>query len=67
MIITGTNCFVTKTHAKDYYAEYGFNSLDVEHKISTGEIRIGRPLNAPTNARVYLDQSEGRYMIETKD
>lgn len=67
MTIIGTNCFVTKTHAKDYYAEYGFSSLDVEHKISTGEISIGWPVNVPTNARVYIDKSEGRYMIETKD
>ena len=67
MTITGTNCFVTKTLAKAYYAEYGFNSLDVEHKISTGDISIGKPLNVPTNARVYLNQSEGRYMIETKN
>ena len=67
MIITGTNCFVTKTHAKDYYAEYGFSSLDVEHKISTKEIRIGRPLNVPAGSCVYLDQFEGRYMIETND
>ena len=65
--IIGTNCFVTKTHAKAYYAEYGFSSLDVEHKITTDEISIGWPLNVPTNARVYLGQSEGRYMIETKD
>ena len=67
MTITGTNCFVTKTRARAYYAEYGFSSLDVEHKISTGEISIGWPVNVPTNARVYIDQSEGRYMIETKD
>ena len=67
MTITGTNCFVTKTHAKDYYAEYGLNSLDVEHKIITGEISIGCPVNVPIDARVYIDQSEGRYMIETKD
>ena len=65
--ITGTNCFVTKTHAKAYYADYGCSSLDVEYKISTGEISIGCPVNVPTNARVYIDQSEGRYMIETKD
>ena len=67
MTITGTNCFVTKTRARAYYAEYGLSSLDVEHKISTGEISIGWPVNVPTNARVYLGQSEGRYMIETKD
>ena len=67
MTIIGTNCFVTKTHAKVYYAEYGFSSLDVEHKISMGEISIGWPVNVPTNARVYIDQAEGRYMVETKD
>ena len=67
MIITCTNCFVTKTRARAYYAEYGLSSLDVEHKISIGEISIGCPLNVPTNARVYIDQSEGRYMIETTD
>lgn len=67
MTIIGTNCFVTKTLAKDYYAEYGFSSLDVEYKINTGEISIGWPVNVPTNARVYIDQSEGRYVIETKD
>lgn len=67
MTITGTNCFVTKTHAKTYYAEYGISSLDVEHKIITDEISIGCPVNVPIDARVYIDQSEGRYMIETKD
>lgn len=67
MTIIGTNCFVTKTHAKAYYADYGCSSLDVEYKIITKEIRIGRPLNAPIDTRVYLDQSEGRYIIETKD
>lgn len=67
MTITCTNCFVTKTHAKAYYAEYGFSSLDVKHKISTGEISIGCPVNVPIDARVYIDQSEGRYIIETKD
>jgi len=67
MIITGTNCFITKTHAKAYYTEYGFSSLDVEHKISTGEIRIGQPPNIPADAHVYLRQPGGRYMIETKD
>lgn len=67
MTIIGTNCFVTKTRARAYYAEYGLSSFDVEHKISIGEISIGCPVNVPTNARVYIDQSEGRYMIETKD
>ena len=67
MTITGTNCFVTKTRARAYYAEYGLSSLDVEYKIITKEISIGWPRRVPTNARVYLDQSEGRYMIETKD
>lgn len=67
MPIIGTNCFVTKTRARAYYAEYGFSSLDVEHKIATNEISIGCPVNVSTDARVYIDQSEGRYMIETKD
>jgi len=63
MIITGTNHFVSKEKALQYYADYGFGMNDVNRKIADKEIRIGGIPACKLNEQVILIDNRTRYAI----
>lgn len=65
-MIIGTNHFDSKWSAYAYYAEYGYSRQYVDQKISSGEIRIGKPI-LKDGETLYMNGKEGRFFIETKE
>lgn len=65
-MLIGTNHFDSKWLAYDYYADYGYSPKDVDHKILSEEIHIGRPV-IKQGESLKLNHKEGRYFIETKE
>lgn len=65
-MISGTSNFVSKAAAAKYYAVYGENMQDVEHKIAHGYIEIGKPVIKAGQSLVIIDDGT-RYAIETKE
>lgn len=61
--ITGTEHFKDRAAAVRYYRAYGEDGADVDAKLKEGAIHLGPP-KAPEGAKVYLNNAEGRYMIE---
>jgi|ERR1700722_699649 len=56
----GTSNFVSIDAALRYYFKQGCDQEDVENKLDTGEITIGKPAG---HGRIFAD-SDGRYIIE---
>lgn len=56
--ITGTEIFVSKRQAYNYYADLGFSEADVDRKIVEGEISISAKKPFPT-----ATIREGRWFI----
>ena len=59
---TGTNHFITYTHAREYYSNLGFCRSDVDAKIQKKEIEIGKP-QIKIGETLKIDK-DGRYWIE---
>lgn len=57
----GTAHFVSKAAAVRYYRDYSFEASDVERKIASGDIFIGKPKIQDNEA---LFVREGRYHIQ---
>lgn len=55
----GTSYFITHAAAERYYGDRETAS----QKLAAGEIHVGKPDVKP-NARLRLDETEGRYFIE---
>lgn len=64
-MIIGTNHFVSLSAAVGYYREMGFTLADVLQKGKEGEIRIGKPVVAPYERLVTIDNGR-RYAVEDK-
>ena len=62
----GTAYFIDVYAAINYYAPYGFCSEDVLYKLDQEEIHLGKP-DVPEGAKLLLDRSGGRYIIEYND
>ena len=63
--VVGTCHFVSWNRARDYYAPYGFDAVDVRQKIEAGEIAIGKPKHVP-EADIFVIENEGRYAIRVR-
>ena len=66
MMRVGTSYFKTLYAAYEYYDSQCIDIEEVDRKIDQGEIHIGKP-EVPDGAKLLLDRSEGRYIIEYKD
>lgn len=59
----GTNNFPSVKAAEQFYAPYGYDEQDVQHKISVGEIMIGKPVLDDGLSLVLIDGGL-RYAIQ---
>lgn len=59
----GTNHFVSRFFAINYYKSYGFTEKDVENKIKEAAIVIGPP-NLKKGEILAIIKGEGRYAIQ---
>jgi hypothetical protein len=62
--ITGTSHFVSFDAACRYYRDYGYGTADVQRKLDTGEIHIGKPELVYGKQRWIKIDSGLRYGIE---
>lgn len=62
-IIAGTEYFISRTAAIQYYAAYDYSANDVDNKIKTKEIHIGKPFLKANQKAVVKDS---RYWIESE-
>jgi len=65
-MIEGTNHFVSRKTAIDYYRPYGINAAGVDQKIKEQLIVIGKPEPKPGETIILVD-SFTRYARQTKD
>lgn len=60
----GTACFVSRKAAIKYFKAQECDAQEVDRKLASGEIFIGKP-NCSPGDRILLDRVEGRFILET--